>query len=273
VLDELKHGNEARDSAYFTFHSDYTPAKVKKMLKRRAISCAVGRVGWSSSSLLLQVKQSPETTVDNTTNVTKPIKGCFPADGSESAGRRRRSSKVPAAVPIEVAPEQRRRRRDQHRRRRSGDAQEELSIAGIPVFNYKHKSLSALQTGDTSEWVVMMHENVSDSEEHEVCAAAGTACLLEGQPSQGGLAYVKLKATESQLQEIIEKGGDKHKYSFIEPVLPTRGAIIQRSPYETKFWNLDRLDNEKGCDGSFNQRGTGKVVQVFFLFNGFRYKH
>lgn len=93
-------------------------------------------------------------------------------------------------------------------------------IGGVPVYNYAagKDMVSVYGAGNANQdWILVMKQTTSSQQVHAVCSQEKT-CISEGHPSDGGIAFATVQASQQDLQSIV----DHHKdvLEFIEPSLP-----------------------------------------------------
>jgi len=137
-------------------------------------------------------------------------------------------------------------------------------IAGVPVLNYQ-TAYEGLAEGEAEgEWVVMVNDGATDAQIERMCKLTPHGCKLSGHPSEGGVAFLEMRGTEQDLENIIHSAPGLVK--FVEPdstvsMIPE----IEAAP-EAKTWGLNRI----GADA--RGRSGGKAT-VFVLDTGVRATH
>lgn len=139
------------------------------------------------------------------------------------------------------------------RSRRTRNAQGQMTIAGVPVHNYR----------DADDWIILFREGASDESIHQVC---GGRCKLEGHPSKGGVAFAQVRGRE-KMEAIAHEHGSE--VELLEPenmdyMIPE----IQEFNVAAKSasWGLDKV----GVPGRTN---TGAGVHIFVQDTGIRATH
>merc|ERR1719469_988629 len=153
--------------------------------------------------------------------------------------------------------------------KRSSNRQESTKfIAGVPVVNYlAAKGGEALVEESTEgEWLVMMKPGTTDAQIAEICKAYKKGCKLSGHPDKSGVPFIDIKATEKELQAVVEATHGIVK--FIEPNQPVSMIPeLDVQPGNSGSWGLDRV----GARGRGGNEGAG--VSIFILDTGVRTTH
>jgi len=156
------------------------------------------------------------------------------------------------------------------------------------------------EPGDVREWLVKMRDGVSDQVLMDFCddvrSAKGSKakCTAQGHPSEGGIPLVVVRSTEEELEEQLRL--HQGKTDYVEPDIPmnaipevrskegeptdgygedSSGAKNASASWEDPFsWGLDRIDDRRGLDGSYDIGPEGgKDVHVYVADTGIRTKH
>jgi len=151
-------------------------------------------------------------------------------------------------------------------------------IAGVTTYNYDPHKIGASSANRDGKrtWVLSTKDGVSDKQLHEICEDIGK-CDGEGHPDEGGLEYVAVTATQSELETLVKK--HKDKLEFLEPSMPIHliksvGAEDESSTMDPVFaWNLDRIDAAKGLDDKYSPDGDGAGAHVYVFDTGVRTTH
>jgi len=149
-------------------------------------------------------------------------------------------------------------------------------IAGVPVVNYHtayggarlRRGVEEASFGEVvdaeQEWVVMLKPGTSDEQIQKMCKTNKAGCNLVGHPAKGGVPFLEMRGSESELEAVLQSSGGAARY--VEPdsevtMIPEIEADIQAAT-----WGLNRI----GAD----QRGrTGSGATVFVLDTGIRVTH
>ena len=81
-------------------------------------------------------------------------------------------------------------------------------IAGVPVLNYHaaYEGVEVLVEGETEgEWVVMANAGTTDAQLERICKATRHGCKLAGHPSEGGVPFLEMRGTESDLEAVRDR--------------------------------------------------------------------
>jgi len=143
-------------------------------------------------------------------------------------------------------------------------------IAGIPVLNYHAAyggagSLSSLETSREEEWIVTLHRGVTNAQIAAMCQQSRLGCRMSGHPDTGGVAFLDVRGTEKDLEELIKS--NRAQVKFAEPdqalyMVPELDAI-----QTSASWGLNRV----GAGGRSNNQGAGS--HIFVLDTGVRTTH
>jgi len=132
-------------------------------------------------------------------------------------------------------------------------------IAGVPVLG--EAGLSSF-SGE-KEWVLMLQPGTDDGVLKNMCAAIKTGCEFVGHP-HGGVPFVKITGTETEIVPVIESSHGAAKY------LEADGPVQMIPELEVEplaaTWGLERI----GADSAIN---TGAGATVFVLDTGVRVTH
>jgi len=135
------------------------------------------------------------------------------------------------------------------------------TIAGIPVLGLEEKAMHTLSAD--KEWILMVEPGTSDAVVAEMCAASKSGCKLAGHPN-GGVPFVKVVGTESDLVPVIEKSHGAAKYVEADgevQMIPE----LEAGP-EAATWGLNRISADTRAQ-------TGIGATVFVLDTGVRVTH
>jgi len=151
-------------------------------------------------------------------------------------------------------------------RRAAEDMDVAKTIAGVPVLNYQtaYKGRS-MGPGEKEHWVVVAREGVDDSLLEQMCESSG-ACERVGNPSQGGVPYFEVHASEEQLEKVLSMAPGE--LDFIEPdgmvyLIPEQG--VETMPMAAS-WGLDKI-------GVPSRPRNGAGVNIYVLDTGIRSSH
>jgi len=154
-------------------------------------------------------------------------------------------------------------------KKRSSNRQESTKfIAGVPVVNYlaAYGGESLVEESTEGEWLVMMKPGTTDAQIAEICKAYKKGCKLSGHPDKSGVPFIDIKATEKELQAVVEATHGIVK--FIEPNQPVSMIPeLDVQPGNSGSWGLDRV----GARGRGGNEGAG--VSIFILDTGVRTTH
>lgn len=141
-------------------------------------------------------------------------------------------------------------------------------IAGVPVVNYlPEKGGEALvEESIEGEWLMMMKPGTTDSQIAETCKEFKKGCTRYGDPDKSGVPFIAIKATEQELQAVVEATHGMVK--FIEPNQPVSMIPeLDEQPGNSGSWGLERV----GAGGRGGNEGAG--VSIFILDTGVRTTH
>jgi len=140
-------------------------------------------------------------------------------------------------------------------------------IAGVPILNYDtvhHASFGELATQKEQEWVVMATPGTTDDELVSMCKRNKNGCNLIGHPSEGGVPFIEMRGTESDLEAVIHSA--KGAVRYVEPDSEVHMIPEIEAGIEAATWGLNRI----GAD----ERGrNGAGATVFVLDTGVRVTH
>jgi len=141
-------------------------------------------------------------------------------------------------------------------------------IAGVPVLNYHTAYEGNPSLGESAEaegeWVVMGSQGMTDAQLKAMCNAASHGCKLQGHPSKGGVPFVELRGTESDLEAVIRSAPGAVKY--VEPDDTVSMIPEIAAEPEAATWGLNRIAADQ------KSRSGGKAT-VFVLDTGVRVTH
>lgn len=148
-------------------------------------------------------------------------------------------------------------------------------VAGVPIYNYDSRHLQHEGAGDREahaeyDWVLMFKDTTGEQKLLDFCG--GTVgkgeCRSVGNPSKGGVPFVKLRGTEQRLHKLLEVHGQQ--VAFGEPDLdmevPEVPEVAASGAAVAAPWHLDRV----GVAGAAH---TGKGVHIYVMDTGVRSTH
>lgn len=146
-------------------------------------------------------------------------------------------------------------------------------IAGVPVLNYDAAYsgsgvLGELESEREQEWVLVVNQGTSQKELKSMCERAANGCNLMGHPSEGGVPFVEVRATEKDLEAMIK--GAKNAVQFVEP--DTQVYMIpeiheaEGPSAQAATWGLNKI-------GQDDAPGEGQGTTVFVMDTGVRNSH
>jgi len=163
-------------------------------------------------------------------------------------------------------------------------------VHGIPIFRYHevHESgmePSALELLEQKDWIIEFEDSCTDAGLLKFCSnktLVGEAhCAEMGHPSENGLAFVELLASEAELKELMAKTDLPCKIDFADPNTPMNSipevddhdpeALLEAGRGVT--WGIDRIDGRSGTDGRYSMGDTGSGVTVYVADTGVRCSH
>lgn len=147
-------------------------------------------------------------------------------------------------------------------------------IQGVPVFNadMAHGGKSGIMSADELEaeeedWMLLVEPHISDADIVQLCELSKTGCHTHGHPSAGGVPFLKVRGTESDLSDMLE---GVTGVEAIEPDLPMHKLDEAEEESEGRVtaasWGLSRV-------GVSQSTQTGKGVNVYILDSGIRTTH
>jgi len=153
------------------------------------------------------------------------------------------------------------------KKRQSSKQPETKFIAGVPVTNYQLAYTSETSFAEVDgvqpkqDWTVVVDTVTSDEEIHSLCQLG--ECKGEGHPSEGGVPFFEVRATEEELEKLIQTSNGAVK--FVEP-----DSAVSLYPVEVKpqaaTWGLNRIRHSQ-------RRASGRGVDVYILDTGIRTSH
>jgi len=140
-------------------------------------------------------------------------------------------------------------------------------IAGVPVLNYHaaYEGVEVLVEGETEgEWVVMANVGTTDAQLEGICQGMPHGCKLAGHPSEGGVPFVEVRGTESDLEAAIR--ASPGVIQFCEPDTQVQMIPEIESSPEAATWGLNRVNADQ-------RSRSGGASTVFVLDTGVRHSH
>jgi len=158
---------------------------------------------------------------------------------------------------------------------------EKKVIAGVPVYGYKQTDGSRKLSGsDVPDWILVLEDTSGDDATVEgFCADSHGGCLGGGHPSEHGVPFISLRASESELEALLQKHAGE--VAFIETDVEVSldpevevSASSSASGGSDLPWGLDRIDARTGLDATYTVPGDGGLgVHVYVLDTGIRTTH
>lgn len=143
-------------------------------------------------------------------------------------------------------------------------------IKGIPIYHYG--AVPSIMSA-ARDWVVYLNAE-TDAAVDRFCKKGGASrCATQGYPSYGGVPFVKVKASEEELEELLDN--ESSAVEFLEPNmplwaipdLPDADVTAQALSVQSNIpWGLKRIGTPK-------RSNTGKGVHVYVLDTGIRSSH
>jgi len=137
-------------------------------------------------------------------------------------------------------------------------------IAGVPVLNYQlaYPDQDSLAAGDhKQDWIIAVTPGTTDEQIHSLCQSGD--CKAEGHPSEGGVPFFEIAATEKELELLLLKA--KGVAAFVEPD-SMRYAIPSPPNLEATPWGLNRV-------GASGRSSTGRNTHIYVHDTGIRSTH
>jgi hypothetical protein len=167
-----------------------------------------------------------------------------------------------------------------------------IKFGNVPVYNFEASLFSGQEESQT--WIVSIKSNVHNDVLKALCEEA-SKCIASGHPDEGGMSFITIEAKPSEVEALALKHGKE--YMFIEPAMevrisddwnpdhdynrqdfemPPMNASFLQTLEETPLWGLDRIDDEKGMDGTYTppkKYNGGKGAHVYVLDTGMQINH
>jgi len=139
-------------------------------------------------------------------------------------------------------------------------------VAGVPVLNY-HLAYDGQNTLAKTEnlkqdWTVIVNPGVSDEQVAALCKLGD--CKAVGHPSSGGVPFLEVSCTESELEKLVKQAKGVVKY--VEPDSPVDAIPEIEAAPEAATWGLNRI-------GADQRDRVGQGATVFVLDTGVRTTH
>jgi len=169
------------------------------------------------------------------------------------------------SMGVEAARVQRKRRAE-HRTEFRTDAPSTKFIADVPVLNYDlafadQPSLAGTE-GVVQDWNVVVDATTKDDAIHYLCQMA--ECRYEGHPSEGGVPFFQVRATEAELETMLASAHGVAK--FVEPDSKVRLIPELQAEPEAATWGLNRI-------GGDQRSSSGAGSHIYILDTGIRTSH
>merc|ERR1719414_1737225 len=113
-------------------------------------------------------------------------------------------------------------------------------VAGVPVLNYHlaYEGNTLAETDTTKQdWTVVVNPGVTDEQIVALCRIGD--CKAVGHPSQGGVPYFEVSATEGELEKLMQQSKGIVKY--IEPDSVVSAIPEIAADVEAATWGLNRI--------------------------------
>jgi subtilisin family serine protease len=123
--------------------------------------------------------------------------------------------------------------------------------------------------GLAQDWIVMMREGTTDEDLGAVCAKH--ACKFRGHPGEGGVPFVVVHGSKSDLQALLGDAGGRAE--FVEP--SARVSLIPDDEDRGESDDMEALSMPWGLDriGGATRPSEGKGVNVYIMDTGIRASH
>jgi len=134
--------------------------------------------------------------------------------------------------------------------------------------------------GEVQDWIIMQDGPCSpkDMEQFESSLGDHAVELWHGHGDIGLCEFV-VRASLRSMEAVIRKAGGKwsSSHTSVETdsliYLDKAAEMTTTSPSQTFPWNLDRIDDREGLDGSYDVTPGGDGVSVFVVDTGIRDTH
>jgi len=113
-------------------------------------------------------------------------------------------------------------------------------------------------------WIVMTNKDVTDETLNVLCLKAD--CRDVGHPSEGGVSFLEVRASEAKLADVIMEGNGIVEY--IEPDLTVYALEVEAESAESQAatWGLDKI-------GASSRANGGNGANIYVLDTGVRTSH
>jgi len=151
---------------------------------------------------------------------------------------------------------------------RMSKKQQAKYIGGVPVFEYHAAKAASLSEAEPEqEWILILQPGTTDAQVQSMCKMNTNGCNHVGHP-KGGVPFVELRSTESNLDRVIRRNGAMVK--FVTPdqediMIP---EIEEDVGVQAATWGLNRI----GADDS-DRNGGGAGVTIYVQDTGVRVTH
>jgi len=140
-------------------------------------------------------------------------------------------------------------------------------IAGVPIYNYDkaYRGQHALLEEGTEmdeDWIIKTNDDVPDETLAVLCGK--TDCKDAGHPSEGGVSFIEVRASESMLEDLIMEGNGI--VEFIEPDLQVYALEAESAESQAATWGLNKIGADSRANG-------GNGVNIYVLDTGVRISH